>query len=419
MLELLSESTENENTLASLSLDELARFGAQRLLKEALELEVAEYIDRFKEQRDKDGRRQVVRNGKAKERKITTGAGTIGVKAPRVNDKRPGQKFSSAILPPYLSKSKNVMSILPILYLKGLSGNAFQDALCGLLGDDVGGLSSSSISALKKSWKNEMDVWRKRKIEDDFVFIWADGVNVKIRLGEDKRLCLLVLIGVNQSGEKKVLAVEGGYRESKESWKLVFNDLIRRGLKPPAMIIGDGALGLWSAIHEIPEFKDTREQACWVHKIANILNHLPKRLQPAAKRKLHDMMNAASTKDAENERVSFHEDFYDKHPKAVQSLEKNWDKLISFFSMPAPHWKYIRTTNPIESSFATVKLRTRTTKGAGNKEIAETMAFKLLLEAEKRWRKLQGFRLIPGILQGDVYKDGILVNIEDLRGRSA
>ena len=283
MLKLL-ESRRDENDLVSLSLDELARLGAKRLLAEALELEVAEYIERHQNHTDDRSHRLVVRNGQGKERRVTTGAGTLTVKAPRVHDRRDGKQFRSSILPPYLRRSANVESILPALYLKGLSGNAFQEALCGLLGEEAGGLSPSSISSLKKSWSREAEEWRKQPITKQYVYLWADGVNVKIRLGEDKKLCLLVIIGVTTTGHKEVLAIEAGYRESAESWKLVFQNLIARGLTPPWLVIGDGALGLWQAIDETPEFEHTRTQRCWVHKIANVLDKLPKRLQPQAKR---------------------------------------------------------------------------------------------------------------------------------------
>ncbi|MFK7872757.1 MAG: IS256 family transposase, partial [Oligoflexales bacterium] len=255
--------------------------------------------------------------------------------------------------------------------------------------------------------------------EDDFVYVWADGVNVKVRLGEDKRLCLLVLVGVNQNGEKKLLAVESGYRESAECWSLVFQDLLRRGLKPPLAIIGDGGLGLWKAVHQIPEFSATKDMRCWVHKIANVLSHFPKKLQPAVKKRMHNMMQAERKTDADIELARFKKDLGPKYPKAVTCLEKNWSELTAFFNFPAIHWQYLRTTNPIESTFATVKLRTKTTKGAGNTDIAETMAFKLMLEAEKRWRKLQGYKELPGLLKGDLYKDGELLDIEQVRGRLA
>lgn len=415
MLHLLTESNRDENDLVSLSLDDLARLGAKKLLTEALQLEVSEYIERCKNLVDDNGHRQVVRHGNHKERKITTGAGTITLKAPRVNDRRSGKHFSSRILPPYLRKSANVESILPILYLKGLSGNAFSDALSDLLGSDASGLSASSISALKKRWHEELDQWRKRPIEDHYVYLWADGVNLKIRLGEDKKICLLVIVGVKLDGSKEVVAVESGYRESAQSWKLVFLDLVSRGLTPPLLVIGDGALGLWKALDEIPELKSTRHQRCWVHKIANILDKLPKRLQPKAKQMLHDIMNAEKREDAEAIKDEFAINFEEKYPKAVTSLAKGWDELVTFFDFPAKHWQHIRTTNPIESAFATVKLRTKSTKGSGNAKMAETMALKLLLEAEKRWRKIRGADHLPIILQGGIYRDGILMESASAR----
>lgn len=420
MIKLVSNPDSHENQILSLSLDEIARIGAKKLLAEALQLEVEEYIQKFKDHRDESsGKRLVVKNGLSRERKVTTGAGTIKVKAPRVNDKRLGEKFSSFILPPYLRKSRNVTSILPLLYLKGLSGNAFSEALSGLLGKDAGGLSSSSISVLKKSWVSEMKKWQERKITDQFVYLWADGVHVNVRLGDDKKLCLLVLIGVNQDGEKKLLAVESGYRESKENWKIIFKDLLKRGMNPPLLIVGDGGLGLWAAIDETEEFANTKEQKCWVHKIQNVLNKLPKRLHTLAKQHLHEIMKANERKDAEAARKDFRKEFSVKYPKAVKSIDDNWTQLTAFFDFPALHWQYLRTTNPIESTFATVKLRTKTTKGAGSKEIAEAMAFKLMLEAQKKWRRLQGSQKIPGILEGDLYKDGLLIDSDDIRRRVA
>ena len=240
-----------------------------------------------------------MKNGKSKQRTILLGSGAIDIKAPRINDKRESFKYASKILPPYLRKSPNVKSVLPILYLKGLSGNAFQEALKDLFGENFSGLSGSTIATLKKSWINEMKQWHNRPITDEFIYLWADGVYLKVRLGEDKKLGLIVIMGVTTTGEKKVLAIESGYRESKESWKLVFNDLLRRGLNTHHMIIGDGALGLWAAVREIDSFKRTKEQRCWVHKIANILDKLPKRIQGKAKNQLHEMMKAETEADAE------------------------------------------------------------------------------------------------------------------------
>ena len=415
MLKLLTDQNSREEDLVSLSLDEIARLGAKKLLTQALALEVNEYIERSSAFRDDDGLRQVVRNGHSKERKITTGSGTIAVRAPRVNDRRVGHNFCSRILPPYLRKSANVESILPVLYLKGLSGNAFGDALSGLLGDDAGGLSASSISALKKQWYEELDAWRQRSIDEHYVYLWADGVNIKIRIGEDKKLCLLVIVGVTAEGKKQVLAVESGYRESSQAWSMVFRDLFARGLKAPLLIIGDGALGLWSAVDELPELAATRSQRCWVHKIANVLDKLPKRLQPKAKQLLHDMMNAETRDDAEQSRQTFAANFDDKYPKAVKSLNEGWEELVTFFDFPAQHWLHIRTTNPIESAFATVKLRTKATKGSGSPQMAEAMALKLLLEAQKRWNKIRGLEHLRIMLQGGIYRDGELVETHRTR----
>ena len=409
MLELLAERTPNENDPLSLSLDELARVGAKKLLSTALQLEVAEYVERCSHLTDPNGHKVVVKNGSGKKRKVLLGSGEISINAPRVNDKREGFKYTSQILPPYLRKSPNIESVLPILYLKGLSGNAFKEALKDLFGENVSGLSASSISTLKKVWLKEMKQWHSRKIEDDFVYLWADGVYSKVRLGEDKKLGLLVIMGVTTSGDKKVLAIEAGYRESKESWKMIFNDLIRRGLNSPHVIIGDGALGLWAAVKEIEAFRATKEQRCWVHKIANVLDKLPKKVQPKAKSALHDMMNAENEKDAKKVFENFQEDFHQKYPKAVKCLVDDWEKMVVFFSFPAEHWQHIKTSNPIESAFATVKLRTKASKGAGSKEMAEVMAFKLLLEAEKRWNKIRGFQEIQNLIQGSIYKDGEII----------
>lgn len=337
MLKILPEELNDENALSHLSLDEIARLGARKLLKEALSLEVEEYIKNFKHLKDPEGKRLVVRNGKSKSRTITMGSGTVEIEAPRVNDRREGQKFTSKILPPYLRKSPKVESVLPILYLKGLSGNAFNEALEGLLGENASGLSKSSISALKKSWEKELVSWKQRKITDKFVYLWADGVYVNVRLGEDKKVCLLVIVGVTDKGEKKLLAVEGRYRESKQSWKFIFNSLIKRGLNAPMAMIGDGALGLWAAISKMDTFKNTKSQRCWVHKISNVLNHFPKRLQPKVKSMLHDMMKAESESMAYKAKKEFEDNFHEKYPKGVECLVKDWEKMTSFFSFPAAH----------------------------------------------------------------------------------
>lgn len=392
-----------------LSLDEIAREGARRMLVSALNLEVEEYIQQNKHEVDEDGRRLVVRNGVSRPRTVTMGSGSVEIQAPRVDDRRDGESFLSAILPPYLRKSPKVESLLPILYLKGLSTNDFKSALASFLGEGTMGLSPASIVKLKKIWESEFATWSKRKITKKYVYIWADGVNVQVRLGEDKKVCLLVIIGATEDGDKELLAVHPGYRESTQSWLAVLRSLIDRGMTAPMLAIGDGALGFWAAIRTCKGFEETEEQRCWVHKIANVLDKLPKRLQSNAKSLLHEMMKAEKEADALKARQSFEKLYWEKYPKAVECLVKNWDQLTTFFHYPAMHWQHIRTTNPIESSFATVKLRTKVTKGAGSKETAAVMAFKLLDECQKKWRKLRGHEEIKNLMKGLEYKDGIMI----------
>ena len=396
-----------------LTLDEAARQGAQQMLTKALQLEVKDYIEKHRGEVDNHGRRLVVRNGKAKTRKVTVGSGTLEVKAPRVNDRREDQKFSSNILPSYLRKSPNVEALLPLLYLRGLSTNDFKPALEGLLGKDAGGLSSSSISALKKSWQRDFTSWNKRLIHTKYAYIWADGVNVKIRLGEDKRLCLLVIIEVTEFGKKELIAVDPGYRESTESWSVLLRSLKQRGMSAPMLAIGDGALGFWSALRNV--YPETKEQRCWVHKIANVLDKLPKRIQPKAKQLLHEMMYAETQGEALALRKNFASHFELKHEKAIVCLQKDWNELMTFYDFPAENWTSIRTTNPIESSFATVKLRTKVTKGDGNASTACTMAFKLLQQCEMKWRKVRGHKEIQNLLSGLDYKDGVVIPRQDQR----
>ena len=392
-----------------LTIDEIAREGARRMLVHCLNLEVEEYINQNTNAVGEDGRRLVVKNGVGRPRKVTMGSGTVEVSAPRVNDKREGEKFFSQILPPYMRKSPKVESLLPLLYLKGLSTNDFHSALGEFLGEGTLGLSPASIVKLKKIWEAEFNEWSKRPIIKKYVYVWADGVNVAIRLGEDHKLCLLVIIGVTEDGEKELLAVEGGHRESKDSWLSVMHSLVARGLSAPMLAIGDGALGFWAALRTCEGFEKTREQRCWVHKIANVLDKLPKRLQPKAKELLHEMMRAETKAASEKERDLFEKLYAEKYPKAVDCLVKNWSVLTTYFDFPAAHWLHLRTTNPIESSFATVKLRTKVTKGAGSKGTAEVMTFKLLKECEKRWRKINLPGEIQNLLRGLAYKDGVVV----------
>jgi len=414
MLKIVDTEAPEEGV--TLTLDELARQGAQRMLAAALEAEVAEYIERHAHERGEDGRRLVVRNGRAKARKITTGSGTFEVRAPRVNDKRVDehgerQRFTSKLLPPYMRRSPKVAEVLPILYLRGLSTGDFKPALEGLLGEDAAGLSSTNIARLTNVWEEEYRAFSKRSLADvDFVYVWADGIHFNVRLEED-RLCTLVLIGARPDGTKEVIAVEDGYRESAESWKALLRDLNARGMKAPKVAVGDGALGFWAAVRDV--WPETREQRDWCHKMANVLDKLPKRLQPKAKRLLREAMNAATRADAEEAIGDFESEFSAKYPKATKCLIKDRDALLTHFDFPAEHWRHLRTTNVIESPFATVRLRQRVTKGAGNRTKALIMAFKLLEMAQQRWRRLNGSQLLPLVQAGVPYVDGERVERND------
>lgn len=391
------------------TLDDIAREGARRMLMKALDAEVESYISAYSSEVDEHCHRLVVRNGKGKTRSVTVGCGELEVNAPRVDDRRGGKKFTSQILPPYFRKSPKIESLLPVLYLKGLSTGDFEDALREFLGDGSLGLSPASIVKLKAKWDQEYNQWQKQPIDEDIVYIWADGVNISIRLGEDSKICLLVIIGATVDGKKKLLAVHPGYRESEESWACVLSALVARGMKAPMLAVGDGALGFWKALRACSAFLNTKEQRCWVHKIANVLDKFPKRSQADAKQLLHDMMKAETKSDAEATRTNFENLYFAKYPKAVECLTKDWATLTAFFSFPAEHWLHLRTTNPIESSFATVKLRTRVTKGAGSKTTAVTMAFKLLKECEKRWHRLRGYEELKNLREGLEYENGIML----------
>ena len=405
---------ENEGRI---SLDDLAREGALRMIAAALEAEVDEYVASFVEERDEDGKRLVVRNGKARERKLTVGSGTLPIQAPRVNDKRIDEqgerrRFSSKILPAYARRSPKVTEVLPILYLHGLSTGDFGPALRDLLGEDASGLSSSSIQRLTEQWQAEHAAFSTRELRfHRYAYLFVDGVNVAVRLGEDAKLCLLVVIGVRDDGHKELLAVEDGYRESEDSWAAVLRDLRDRGLNEPRLVTGDGALGAWAALRTV--FSAAKEQRCWVHKTANVLDALPKRLQPRAKTLLHEMAEAPTRADAGKARERFRAEFDAKYPKAVAKLDKDWEQLTAFYSFPAEHWRHLRTTNPIESSFATVKLRTKVTKGAGSKQAALAMAYKLLDAAQERWRRINGHELVSDVLDGVTFKDGIKVTDDE------
>src|SRR6516165_6997319 len=393
-----------------LLLDEIAREGARRMLLEALKAEVDDYVERHRSKRDEQGHALVVRNGRGRARKLTVGAGTVEVRAPRVDDRRRDeqgrrQRFTSHILPPYMRRSPKVAEVLPILYLRGLATGDFRPALEGLLGADAAGLSPTPITRLTAGWAKEYQAFTQRDLSGrQYVYVWVDGVHFNIRL-EDERLCTLVMIGAKPNGEKELLAVEDGYRESAESWKAVLRELKRRGLVAPVVAVGDGALGFWAAAREV--WPETRAQTCWCHKLVNVLDKLPKRLQPRAKRALHEMMYAATRSECEAARTRFATEYQAKYPKAVESLSAPWDRLTALFDFPAEHWKHLRTTNFIESVFATVRLRERATRGAGSRTKGLLMAFKLLDMAQQRWRLLDGRHLLPLVRAGVKFVDGV------------
>jgi len=387
------------------SLDELAREGARRMIYAALELEVDQYVQQLRHLRDENGHALVVRNGKARPRTVSLGAGHIEVQAPRVNDQRTDHRFTSQILPPYMRRSPQLNEALPVLYLRGLSTGDFEEAIPALLGTAAAGFSASTITRLLNVWQEEYEGWRKRSLTGkEYVYVWADGVYFDVRLGEDDRLACLVLVGVLPDGTKEVIALEDGYRESTESWLSLLRDLQQRGMPAPKLATGDGALGFWAALRQV--YPTTEEQRCWVHKIANVLDKLPKRTQPRAKEMLHEIMYAPDRASAREDITRFSREFEAKYPKAVETLTQDQDRLLTFFDFPAEHWGHLRTTNPIESPFSTVKARTRRTKGAGSRKAGLAMAFKLLLAAEKRWRKLRAPHLVALVQAGVHFPDG-------------
>ncbi len=410
MVRIEEDGSEGQEEIVGLTLDELARIGAQRMLKAALEAEVNAYVAAHQAERDAQGHALVVRNGHGRARTVTVGAGTVTVQAPRVDDRRVDEagerrRFRSRILPPYMRRSPKVAEVLPILYLRGLSTGDFREALPVLLGEDAAGLSPTTITRLTAAWETEYRAFQQRDLSAcDYVYIWVDGVHFNIRL-EDERLCTLVVIGARADGSKEVIAVEDGYRESTESWLSLLRGLKRRGMAAPVVAVGDGALGFWKAVGEV--WPETREQRCWVHRLANVLDKLPQRLQPEAKRALHEIMNASTRADANAALAAFATEYRAKYPKAVASLERDQDKLFTFFDFPAEHWIHLRTTNPVESPFSTVRLRQRVTKGAGSRTKGLVMAYKLLVMAEQRWRKLNAHHLLPLVRAKVKFVDGV------------
>jgi len=394
------------------SLDEIAREGARQMLLTALEAEVATYLEAHRGTRDEKGHALVVRNGKGRERQVTLGSGTVEIRAPRVNDRRhvdgERQRFTSQILPPYMRRSPKVAAVLPVLYLRGLSTGDFREALPVLLGEEsAAGLSPTNIARMTNQWQEDYQAFKKRSLADrDYVYIWVDGIHVNVRLEED-RLCLLVMIGARPDGTKELIAVEDGYRESAESWLFVLRDLKARGMQAPVVAVGDGALGFWAAVREV--WPETREQRDWVHKLGNVLDKLPKRLRPKAKEALHEIMYAETRAGAEEALNAFSATYEAKYAKAVESLRRDEQMLLTFFDFPAEHWKHLRTSNIVESPFATVRLRQRVTKGPGSRNKGLTMAYKLLDMSQKCWRRLNGHHLLPLVRAGATFVDGVQV----------
>ena len=382
------------------------------MLAEAIEAEVTEWIEVHTHVRDERGRRRVIRNGHKPTRSILTGLGPVEVCQPRVRDGRPageGERFTSKILPPYLRKTKSVEELIPWLYLKGISTGGFNEALAAILGPDAPGLSATTVTRLTATWEAEYRTWNRRSLKDKrYVYVWADGIHFNVRLESpgNNRQCILVLMGATDKGEKELVAVADGYRESAQSWRELLLDCKSRGLEvAPELATGDGALGFWAALREV--YPTTREQRCWVHKTANVLNDMPKHLQPKAKAILHEIWMAAIREDALKAFDLFIETFRAKYPKAVECLDKDRDVLLTFYDFPAEHWVHLRTTNPIESTFATVRLRTRRTKGSGSRIACLTMVWKLVQSAAKRWRVLNGSEIILDVIEGVRFVDGV------------
>jgi transposase-like protein len=391
-------------------LEEIIREGARKVLQAAIEHEVGTYIDMFKELKDESGKRMVVRHGFLPERDLLTGIGPLPIKQPRVRDRREGKTFTSAILPRYMRRVPSLDNLIPVLYLKGISTGDFTEALEAILGENAKGLSASTVVRLKKQWEQEFKEWARRDLAGArYVYFWADGIHFNVRLEdtENKRQCILVIIGARTDGTKELVAVLDGYRESKLSWMDLLSSLKERGLsRGPKLAIGDGALGFWAALREA--YPDCEEQRCWVHKTANVLDKMPKSVQAKAKERIHDIYLAPTKEQALVAYNSFLTLYNKKFPEACECLSKDKDVLFTFYNFPAEHWIHIRTTNPIESTFATVRLRTEKTKGCGTRLATLTMVFKLVLETKKTWKKIKGYRLIPKVLEGVTFIDGEL-----------
>lgn len=396
------------------TLDQIVRDGARRMLQAALEEEVDAFLNHYSTKVDDHGRRQVVRNGHLPSREVVTGAGPLEISQPRVRDKSPiGEDrvtFSSSILPAYLRRSKAIDELIPWLYLKGVSTGDFSEALQSLTGGPIEGLSANTIVRLKESWAADYDRWNQRTLSSKrYIYVWADGIHVNVRLEDEanQRQCILVIMGATEDGHKELIAVCDGYRESEASWSELLLDVKKRGLSiDPKLAVGDGALGFWAALRKV--FPATREQRCWFHKSGNVLNKLPKSVQPRAREAIHEIWMAETRKSANEAFDAFLEKYGAKYPQACECLKKDRAELLSFYDFPAEHWRHLRTTNPIESTFATIRLRHRRTKGSGSRRTSLVMMFKLAEAAAKRWRRLSGHEHIVALFAGKKFVDGIL-----------
>ena len=409
----MSKSTSNIVDFAQSStvrdeLTEMLRQGARELIHQAVQAELNEFLAAFDARHLENGRQAVVRNGYHPEREIQTGIGPVTVRVPKVRA-RDGQpvSFRSALVPPYVRKSRSLEAALPWLYLKGVSTGEMHEALTMLVGPEAQGLSASTVARLKYQWGQEYQAWRRQRLDrDQWVYLWVDGIYSGLR-AEDTKLCALVVIGVNERGEKRFLAIEDGVRESTQSWREVLLDLKARGMNGPRLAVGDGAMGFWAALEEV--YGQTRQQRCWTHKTANVLNCVPKSIQPRVKSALHEIWQAATKDDAERAFDQFEKLYAAKYPRAVENLQKDREELKAFYDFPAQHWQSLRTTNPIESSFATIRHRTKRSKGCLARDGMLHMIFKLGECAQKNWRRQRGFSFLAKVITGVRFKDGIEV----------
>ena len=408
MTNFTASSEANLENIALDPLSDLLRLGAQELIAQAVETELQVLLDQYKDVRLLDGRKAVVRNGFLPSRTVQTGIGDVEVKVPKVRDRsKTGVKFNSNLLPPYLKRAKSIEELIPWLYLKGISTGNMQESLTSLLGEQAGGLSANTVSRLKAKWLAEHSEWRQQDLSQKrYVYWWADGIYSNVRM--DDKLCLLVIIGVTEQGTKEIVAIEDGFRESTASWLELLTNLRERGLTvSPKLAIGDGALGFWNAMRK--SYPSCRHQRCWVHKTANVLNKLPKSMQPKVKAALHEIWMAETREKAHAAFSRTIKSFCAKYPKAMKCLTDSKEELLAFYDFPAEHWIHIRTTNPIESTFATVRLRTKRTRSCGSRDTTLAMIYKLIESAQKRWKRIKGFALLTLVVNNVEFKDGLQV----------